>query len=360
MGVPKTATDDEIKKAFRRLAHEHHPDKGGDQQKFKDVNEAYQVLGNTEKRRTYDQFGSAAFSAGGGSAYGGEQGGPGGAQGFGQGFGGFNINMDDLGDFGDILGGMFGVGGRKSGRRASRGKDIETEVTIDFLESVKETERRIKLYKHEACSVCSGSGAEPGSKIETCKTCEGRGQVSQSVRTIFGMMQHAATCPECNGVGSKPSALCRHCKGIGMEKKTKEISLTIPAGINTGEALKLSGEGEHPGHGGRAGDLYIRVMIKSHPTFIRKGNDVHSTFHLPYSTLALGGSVEIETVDGHGSLTIPEATEPGAVFKIRGKGFPSLRSSNRGDHLVTVQPLVQRKLTKDQRRVLEDLRRAGL
>lgn len=352
LGVEKSATDDDIKKAFRRLAHEHHPDKGGDPSKFKDVNEAYQVLGDATKRKTYDQFGSAAF----------ENGGMGAGSGFGGGFSGFNgmnINVDDLGDFGDILGSMFGVGGR-GGRRASRGQDIETEVTIDFLESVKGTERKIKLYKHDACDICKGSGAEPGSKIETCKTCEGRGQVKQSIRTVFGMMQHAVTCPECGGRGSKPSALCKHCTGTGIERKTKEISITIPAGIDSGEALKISGEGEHPGHGGRAGDLLVRIHVKSHPVFEREGSDVRSTIHIPYSTLALGGDVEIETVDGKGSLTIPEATEPGTVFKIRMKGFPFLRSTGRGDQLVTVQPLVQRKLSKEQRKALDDLRTQGL
>lgn len=351
LGVPKTATDDEIKKAFRRLAHEHHPDKGGDPSKFKDVNEAYQVLGDAAKRKTYDQFGSAAFENGGMGA-----GGP--AWG-GSGFEGMNINMDDLGDFGDILGSMFGVGGR-GGRRAARGQDIETEVTIDFLESVKGTEREIKLYKHVACDVCSGSGAEPDAKIETCKTCEGRGQVRQSMRTVFGMMQHAVACPECGGRGSKPSAICKHCSGSGIERKTKEISIAIPAGIDNGEALKVSGEGEHPGHGGRAGDLLVRIHVKPHQTFEREGSDVRSTITVPYSTLALGGEVEIETVDGKGSLAIPEATEPGTVFKIRAKGFPFLRSSGRGDQLVTVQPLVQRKLSKEQRHALDNLRELGL
>ncbi|MEK7116245.1 MAG: DnaJ C-terminal domain-containing protein, partial [Patescibacteria group bacterium] len=217
-----------------------------------------------------------------------------------------------------------------------------------------------KLYKHEACSVCSGSGAEPGSKVETCKTCEGRGQVRQSVRTVFGMMQQAGTCPECDGVGSKPSRLCAHCRGTGVLRKTKEIAVAIPAGIRDGETLKIAHEGEHPGRGGRAGDLFVHIHVTSHPLFEREGNDVSSTARIPFSMLALGGTVEIETVDGRGSLTIPEATEPGTVFKIRGKGFPFLQSHGRGDHLVTVQPMVPRRPTKDQRRSLENLRETGL
>ena len=215
LGVKKDASDDEIKKAFRRLAHEHHPDKGGNQQKFKDANEAYQVLGNAEKRRTYDQFGSAAF----------EQGGFNGAQGPGQGFGGFNINMDDLGDFGDVIGSMFGMGGGRRSQKASRGADIETDITIEFLEAVKGVVRKLKVYKHEACAVCNGSGAEPGSKIETCKTCEGRGQVRQSLRTVFGMIQQATTCQDCRGVGSRASKLCKHCNGSGIEKKRRKFLL---------------------------------------------------------------------------------------------------------------------------------------
>lgn len=349
LGVSKGASEDEIKKAFRRLAHEHHPDKGGDQQKFKDANEAYQVLCDKNKRSKYDQFGSAAFENGG---YGGGQG-----QGFG-GFEGFNVNVDDLGDFGDILGSMFGMGGR--GRGPKRGKDIETEVALDFLETVTGAKKKIKLYKHDPCSICSGTGAEPGAKMETCKTCQGKGQVMQAVRTMFGTMQSAVTCSECFGKGTKPSQICKHCSGTGIERKTKEMEFDVPAGISDGETLKVAGEGEHPGAGGRPGDLYIHIRVKSHPIFERESSDVRSTVHISYSMLSLGGETEIDTVDGKGSLKIPEATEPGSVFKIRGKGFPFLRSNGRGDHLVTVQPIVQKKLSKEQRRALEQLKEQGL
>ena len=349
LGVQKNASEDEIKKAFRRLAHEHHPDKGGDQQKFKDANEAYQVLGDKTKRAKYDQFGSAAFENGAGN----DQGGPG----FG-GFGGFNVNVDDLGDFGDVLGSMFGMGGRSRGPK--RGQDIETEVLLDFLESVTGAKKKIKLYKHMACTICNGSGAEPGASMETCKTCQGKGSVAQSVRTMFGTMQTAVTCSECGGKGSKPSKLCLHCSGTGVERKTQEMEIDVPAGIADGETLKVAGEGEHPGSGGRPGDLYLHVRVKAHPVFEREGSDVLSTVHIPYSTLSLGGEVDIDTVDGKGSLKIPEATESGTVFKIRGKGFPFMRSSGHGDHLVTIQPIVQRKLTKEQRRALEQLKEQGL
>ena len=350
LGVPKTANPDEIKKAFRRLAHEHHPDKGGDQQKFKDVNEAYQVLGDADKRAKYDQFGSAAFEQGG---FGGGGGAPG--------FDGFNINIDDLGDFGDILGNMFGMGGGRGGARGpKRGQDIEMELTLDFLETVTGVTKKVKLYKHDACSVCTGSGAEPGSSIETCKTCQGRGQISQAVRTMFGMMQSAVVCPECGGKGSKPSKICKHCSGTGVERKSKEMEVNVPAGIAEGESLKVVGEGEHPGHGGRAGDLYLRIHVKNHPVFDREGSDVVSTVHVAYSTLTLGGEIDVDTVDGMGSLKIPTATEPGSVFKIRGKGFPFLRSGGRGDHLITVQANVPNKLTKEQKIAIESLKSVGL
>lgn len=349
LGVQKNASEDDIKKAFRRLAHEHHPDKGGDQQKFKDINEAYQVIGNKDKRAKYDQFGSAAF----------ENGGMGGAGGYGgAGFDGFNINMDDLGDFGDILGNMFGMGGRSRG--PARGRDIETDLLIDFLDAVTGVKKTIKLYKHDACSVCAGSGAEPGATMETCKTCGGRGQTVQQVRTMFGTMQSAIACQDCAGKGKKPSAICKHCSGSGVERKQKELSVDVPAGIADGETLKVNGEGEHPGLGGKSGDLYIHIRVKSHPEFEREGSDIHSTAHVPFSTLALGGEIEINTVDGKGSLKIPEATEPGTVFKIRAKGFPFLRSNGRGDHLVTVQPIVPHKPTKEQKKALEELRKNGL
>lgn len=352
LGVEKGASADDVKKAFRRLAHEHHPDKGGDQQKFKDINEAYQILGDKDKRAKYDQFGSAAFEQGGF-----------GAGGFGQGFGGFegmNVNFEDLGDLGDIFGSMFGFGARSGGQRVRRGKDIETEVILDFLESVHGAKRTLNLYVNSACSVCSGSGAEPGSKIETCKTCSGQGQVMRATRTFFGTIQTAAACPECGGQGKRNTADCRHCSGTGIERKTREIPLDIPAGIGDGEAVKIAGAGEFPGGNGRAGDLYVRIRVKAHQDFVREDHDVLSTVFVPYSTLALGGETEIPTVDGPGSLKIPEATPAGTVFRIRGKGFPYLRGGSRGDQLVTVQPLVKKKLGRDERQAVERLKAAGL
>jgi molecular chaperone DnaJ len=352
LGVSKNASPEEIKKAFRRLAHEHHPDKGGDAQKFKDVNEAYQVLGDDAKRKQYDQFGSAAFENGG-------MGGPGGFGGFG-GFdpSGFNINMDEMGDLGDMFGSVFGFGG--GGRKQKRGANIEVDVTLDFLESVKGAEKTVRVYKHDACSVCDGSGAEKGSSLVKCKTCDGHGQVQRMQRTIFGTVQVSATCGDCFGTGKIPEKPCSRCKGSGSERQEKELQIEIPAGISEGEAIRIEGQGEHPGKGGKAGDLFVRIHVTSHSLFEREGNDVRSTVYVPYTTLALGGSISVETVDGPGDLKVPEATPSGSVFRLRGKGVPFLRSSGRGDQYVIVQPDVKTKLTKEQKRLLEDLRKEGL
>ena len=350
LGVPKTANDDEIKKAFRRLAHEHHPDKGGDQQKFKDVNEAYQVLGDKTKREKYDQFGSAAFDQQSGFGGGGAS----------QGFGGFNVDFGDLGDMGDIFGDIFGFGGGRRGPTQRVGKNIETEVTLDFLESVNGAKKRIKLHTNQRCDTCSGSGGEPGTKQETCKTCKGKGQTQQAARTFFGNVQMNVQCPECSGLGTLHSALCTHCKGTAVERITHALEVQIPAGIADGEAIRVTEGGEYPGNGGKSGDLFIRVYVKSHPLFTRDGPDVVSTVRIPYSTLALGGDIEIDTVDGKGTLKIPESTEPGTVFQIRQKGFPNVRSGARGDQLVTIQPLVQKKLSREQREALGRLKEEGL
>ncbi|MFA5935244.1 MAG: molecular chaperone DnaJ [Patescibacteria group bacterium] len=352
LGVSKTASPEEIKKSFRRLAHEHHPDKGGDAQKFKDANEAYQVLGDKEKRAQYDQFGSAAFENGG-------MGGPGGFGGFG-GFnqGGFSVNMDEMGDLGDVLGGMFGFGGGRA--KQNRGANIEVDVTLDFLESVKGVDKKIRVYKHDSCSVCKGNGAEPGTKLSKCKTCDGKGAVQRSQRTIFGTVQMNVPCTECGGKGEAPESPCKHCKGSGIERREKELEVHIPAGISDGEGLRIDGEGENPGHGGKSGDLFVRIHVKQHSLFNREGNDIRTTVEVPFSLLSLGGTATVETIDGPGELKIPEGTSSGTVFRLRAKGVPFLRSNGRGDHYVTVQPEVKSRPTKEQRKLLEDLRSAGL
>lgn len=360
LGVEKGASEDEIKKAYRRLAHEHHPDKnGGNEQKFKDINEAYQVLGDKQKRATYDQFGSAAFENGGAGP--GGFNGANGFGGFGFGQGGFDINMDDLGDLGDVLGGMFGFSSRGGqGRGKKRGHDIESELRLSFLESVFGTEKEIKIYKNSACSVCHGSGSDPEGKISSCQTCGGRGKIQQAQRTIFGVMNTVVACPDCQGTGQRVEKPCRKCSGTGMEKLERVLKIKVPPGMSEGEALHFSGEGEFPGRGGNAGDLYLRIRVVSHPKFQRDDHEVLSNVQVPFSTMALGGTFEVETVDGMVELKIPAGTEGGTTFKLKGKGIPYANGKSRGDHLVTVMPEVPSKLSREQKNKLEELSELGL
>ncbi len=358
LGVDKNASEDDIKKSFRRLAHEHHPDKGGDTQKFKDINEAYQVLGDKQKRAKYDQFGSAAFDNNG---FGGA-----GAQGFGDfGFGGFggaqgfNVNMDDFGDLGDVLGGMFGFGGGGRGR-TKRGSDLEAELQIEFLESVFGVDKELRVYKHDKCTRCSGSGADPGSKTVTCATCQGKGRVQQAQRTILGTFNAVVTCPDCGGRGQKAEKHCVECHGTGVKKNERTLVIKVPAGISNGEGLKVTGEGEYPGPGGKSGDLYVRIKVKPHATFKRQDHDVISEMRVPFSLLVLGGKIDVATVDGDVTLKIPDGTAAATVFKLRGKGVPYMQGYGRGDHLVTLLPHVPDKLTREQKKILEDLKGLGM
>lgn len=357
LGVSKTASEDDIKKAFRRLAHEHHPDKGGDQQKFKDVNEAYQILSDKQKRATYDKFGSAAF----------EQGGAGGAGGFGggfggfQGFGGFNgqgfdfENAEQFGDLGDILGQMFGFGGAGGGRsREPRGNDIQIDAELSFHEAVFGVKKTVSLYKHVACHTCSGSGAEPGSKLVTCDVCKGAGEIRQAQRTLFGTIQTSSVCSACHGQGKKPEKACHTCKGVGIERTETKLEIPIPAGVSQGEVLKMPGQGEMAPHG-RAGDVYIRLRVKSDPRFRREEFDILSEVHVPYTTLVLGGDIMIETVDGEERVKVHEHTPSGTEVILKGKGVPNQRGS-RGQHRARVIADVPKKLSKEQRRALEALR----
>lgn len=357
LNVPKTASEEEIKKAFRKLAHEHHPDKAnGNVEKFKEINEAYQVLGNKEKRAQYDQFGST-FSSGGFN----------GAQGFG-GFGqggfnaqGFNINMDDLGDlfggFGDIFG--FG-GGRSAGKRSGRGRDLEMLVNIDFHEAIFGIEKNLKFDKAVACSECGGSGYEPGAKIETCPTCKGAGQVSTVQRTIFGQMQVRSVCPDCQGEGKKVGVHCSKCRGRGVVNEPVRLTVKIPAGIDNGETIRLSGQGEVGEKGGGAGDLYLKIKVAPDKDFKRQGYDLLSTLAISYSEAALGAKKSVKTVNGEVDLKIPPGTTHGQVFILKGQGAPRLHNRGTGDQLVTVQIAVPKSLTKQQRKMLEELGEEGL
>ncbi len=361
LGVAKNASDDDIKKAYRKLAHQHHPDKGGgDEAKFKDVNEAYQVLGDKQKRATYDRFGSGAFENGG---MGGGQGGFGGFGGFGQQAGGFDFQGfegQDLGDLGDVLGEMFGFGGAARGRKQARGKDIEMDVELSFREAAFGVTRPIRLYKTTTCSSCKGDGAAPGSKVVTCDTCKGAGSVKQAQRTIFGTVQTQTMCPTCHGRGKKPEKECPTCRGTGIERREHTLSVAIPGGLSTDEMVRLQGEGEAAPYGGSPGDLFLRIRVKADPHFNRVGNDVLTTANIPFTTMALGGEIQIDTLDGQASLDIPAGTAPETVFTLKGRGIAYTRGGGRGNHRVRVMPEVPKHLSKEQKELLEKLNKSGI
>jgi molecular chaperone DnaJ len=348
LGVGRGADADEIKRAFRKKAHELHPDKGGDEKSFKEVNEAYQVLGDPEKRATYDRFGHAAFEgaeAGGGF---------GGFSGFGA--QGINIDMDDLGD---VLGSMFGFGARsRTARRA--GRDAETTITIEFTEAYHGAVKEALLRMQTACENCSGTGVHPGSKKISCGLCGGSGRTVRAQRTPFGTFQSSASCAACEGRGWSPERACESCGGRGVLQKNRTISVSVPGGIGDRETIRLRGQGEAGPHGAPPGDLYVHVRVKSHPFFERRENDVLSSEFIPVSAFLLGGKADVRTVDGEVELKIPAGASAGTVFKLRGKGFPYLHGHGRGDHLVTVFPDVPKKLSRAQKRIIESLREEGM
>lgn len=353
LGVDKGASQDEIKKAFRQKAHQCHPDKtGGDEAKFKEINEAYQVLGDQKKRAQYDQFGSAFEH---GQAGGGFQGFDG-FRDFSGAANGFNINMDDLGEmfggFGDIFG--FGGGGGR-GRRAHRGRDIQMILEIDFLDAVFGADKEVSLKKTVKCDHCSGNGAEPGSKIETCKTCNGTGRVIRVQRTILGNMQVQSTCEACNGEGKTYNQRCTKCHGAGARQENVSLKIKIPAGIDNGESIRLSGQGEAGEKGAASGDLYLQIRVRPDKRFVRDGYDIKSKAEINFTQAALGDKIEVETVEGVVKLSVPDGTQSGTIFKLKGKGVQKLQSYGRGDHLVEVVVKTPTRLDRRQKELLREL-----
>lgn len=337
--VSKSASQDEIKRGFRKLAHKYHPDKpDGDEAKFKEINAAYQILGDAEKRKQYDQFGPAAF----------QQGGPG-AGGFGGGFGGFEgVNMDDLGDiFGDMFG--FGGGGR---RRQARGGDIQVDMELSFEESVFGVEKDVTLTKPSSCARCGGVGAEPGTSMKTCSGCNGSGTKVQAQRTILGTIQSRVTCGDCRGRGEVPEQNCSECMGTGVKKQTKTLTVRIPEGVEPGAIMRMRGEGEAV-PGGEPGDLFIRLHIERDPRFEREGFDIVSEARIGFSQAALGDKISVETVDGAVDLKVPAGIQSGTRLRLKGKGIPSRHG--RGDHYVIVDVVTPKKLTREQKKLLEEL-----
>ncbi|HSX15983.1 MAG TPA: molecular chaperone DnaJ [Candidatus Saccharimonadales bacterium] len=344
LGVGKDASADEIKKAFRRKAVELHPDKqGGDEAKFKELNEAYEVLKDQSKRQRYDQFGHAGV--GGNGAAGGNP--------FG-GFNGQNVNFDfgDLG-LGDIFSSFFGGGAAGGGgRRQARGNDVETRIEIGFEEAVFGTQVDLRLNLEDTCSHCKGTTAEPGYELKTCDTCKGSGQVVTATRTIFGNIQQAMVCPTCKGTGKVPEKVCTVCHGKGTEKRVQTVQLKVPAGIDDGATIRLREHGEAVANGPK-GDLYVHVRVKAHKHFTREGDLILSEEHIGMVEAALGTEIDVETVDGQIRMKIPAGTQSGTDFKLSNHGVPHVNAESRGPHIVTIVVDTPTKLSKEQKELLE-------
>lgn len=342
LGVARTATDQEIKSAYRKLALKHHPDRNPGnreaEEHFKEAAEAYAVLADGDKRHVYDRFGHAGLGTAATGA------------------GGFDPTVftgfeDILGGLGDIFGfgDVFGGGRRRGG--AARGSDLRYDLEISFQESAKGTETTIQIPRQESCETCNGSGAAAGSKPTTCPQCHGRGQL----RYQQGFFTVARTCGQCRGTGKSIGTPCGTCRGAGRVEKERKLTVKIPAGIATGQRLRLGGEGEGGAGGGPAGDLYVVVHVQSHPRFTRDGNDLLCEVPISFPVAALGGEITVPTIDGEESLDVPEGTQGGTTFRLRGKGMPDVGGRGRGDLLVSVRVSTPTSLTRDQRRAIEEL-----
>ena len=354
LGVSKGASKDEIKKAFYKLAHKYHPDKKeGDESKFKQVNEAYQVLSDDDKRAKYDQFGSAYQNMGGSTGGYGAQGGFGGFD-----FSGANGAEFDFGNLNDIFSDFFG-GGMGGGRREQRrGRDISTEINISFSDSIFGTNRKILITKTSECLTCHGSGAKAGTRMVTCKHCNGQGQIRESKRTIFGNIASNKICEACLGAGEVPEHSCETCKGKGVLRREEEVSIVIPAGIRDGEMIRMTGFGEAVPKG-VAGDLYIKINVAPHPVFKRDGHDLVMSLNLKLSDALLGTKYPIETLDGHIEVTIPEGVGINEILRVKGKGVPTGKNK-RGDLLIKLNIKLPSKLSRKSREIVEQLKKEGI
>lgn len=346
LGVSKSASADEIKKAFRKLAVKYHPDKeGGDEAKFKEASEAYEILKDQQKRQRYDQFGHAGVG-----------GDPGGAGGYGggnpfEGFGGQNVHFDfGDGGLGDIFGQFFGGGQRQRGPK--RGRDVETSITLSFSDAVFGVEEKIDLTMDDECSHCHGTTVEPGHSMKTCPTCKGAGQQTRVMNSIFGQIQQAVTCETCEGTGKVPEKVCTVCRGKGTERRKQTINLKVPAGIDDGATIRLREHGEAVG-GGAKGDLYVHIRVKPDKKFTREGDIILSEEHVSMVEAALGTEVDVETVDGVIRMKVPAGTQSGTDFKLANHGVPHLRGNSRGAHIVSIIVDIPTKLSKKQKELLE-------
>ena len=347
LGVTKTASEDELKKAYRKLARKYHPDVNRDnpkeaEEKFKEVNEAYEILSNAERRAQYDQFGHAAFdAANGGGGFGGA------------GAGGFSDIFDMF--FGQA---GFGFGG---GRQAGpeRGADLRYDMEISFEEAAFGLENEIQVPRTEDCGICQGSGAAPGTHPETCPECRGTGQVQVTQNTPFGRMVNVRSCERCRGEGKIVKTPCKECNGRGKTRVKRKIKIKVPGGVDNGSRLRVAHEGEAGQRGGPPGDLYVYLFVKPHKLFTREGNDVVCEVPINFVQAALGDEIEVPTLDGRVKLKIPEGTQTGTVFRIKDKGIPHLRGHGRGDQHVRVKIVTPKKLTDRQKELLQEFAKAG-
>jgi len=361
LGVNKGASEDEIKKAFRKQAKKYHPDVNPGNTKaearFKEINEAYEVLSDSDKKSRYDQFGHAGvdpnFGAGGGGPFGGGFNGGG----FGGGFGG---GMDF--DLGDIFGSIFGGGGGATSRSRSaprKGERVRASVTITFEEAAFGCEKDVSIQRIEKCDDCGGSGCETGTTAEKCSDCGGSGVVTVQQRTPFGVMQSTAECPRCNGRGKIIHQPCKKCKGLGMVRRNRTIEVTIPGGIDTGQTISMRGQGSAGVNGGESGDLFVTVSIRPHETFEREGNAVLLDLPISFVQATLGAELQVPTLDGKVKYSIPAGTQTGSVFRLRNKGIQNLKGSGRGDQYITVNVAVPTSLNREQKDLLKKFAEAG-
>ncbi|MDP3965572.1 MAG: molecular chaperone DnaJ [bacterium] len=349
LGVTKSASEDEIKSAFRKLAHKYHPDKkGGDEKKFKEASEAYAVLSDKKRRAEYDTYGKTF--AGGGQQAGG--------------FGGFDFSNFAHGgfneqefDIGDIFGEFFGGGGRGASGR-SRGRDISVDIELPFREAIFGTERRMLIAKMSVCGGCDGTGAKKGTKRTTCASCNGKGEIREARNTFFGNFTTTRTCPTCLGRGEVPEHPCDTCKGQGVAKREEEVHVVIPAGVSDGEMVRMPGRGEAAA-GGVAGDLYIKLHVKADRSFTRDGNNLLTVLHLKLTDALLGGEFKVETLDGGVSVTVPQGIAHGELIRVRERGVPHGRGS-RGDLLVRIDIQFPKKLSRTANELIAQLRKEGL
>lgn len=344
LGVDRSASASDIKKAYRKLAMKYHPDKNpGDQaaeDKFKEAAEAYGILSDSDKKAKYDQFGHAAFQGGGGFHH-----------------GGFDNVEDIFSSFGDIFSDFFGMGGMGGGGRARRrtgprrGADLRYMLEVELADVITGTDKNLEFDTEESCNRCSGSGAEPGSEASTCPTCQGQGQVINSQ----GFFQVATTCPACHGSGQIIKNPCRECRGKGRKSVTKKITVTIPKGVDNGTRLRVAGEGEGGLRGGPAGDLYVEIRMRQHHKYDRQGRDLIGQIKVSYTQMLLGTEIEVETFDGRKLLTIPEGSQPGRILRMQGLGVPDIRGGARGDLCLRLDVEFPKKLKKQEEKLLREL-----